>query len=293
MLYLAAILIFVGLLTIFSRKTSFKKGMSLFLAIGMVALILAGCSGSEDDLTKETPTKQEKKTPKLNIKAETAFTSAENGTVTITGKTKPNAELTLTPSGQAALTTTANDQGEFSFTLNDIQNDGTAVLTSNWEGQDKSKELTYTANETYVAKIEQEKKVAEAKRIEAEKKEQARVAEEQKKEAARVAEEARKTEEARKAEEKRVADAKAEQEKQAQAAEEARKQQEAEAARKKSAQAEVQPHSNEQGQMVYITATGKRYHFDPNCRGLNNSNGETQVTLSEAQSQGLTKCKFE
>ncbi|MBC1287172.1 hypothetical protein HB818_15530 [Listeria booriae] len=266
MLYLAAILIFVGLLTIFSRKTSFKKGMSLFLAIGMVALILAGCSGSEDDLTKETPTKQEKKTPKLNIKAETAFTSAENGTVTITGKTKPNAELTLTPSGQAALTTTANDQGEFSFTLNDIQNDGTAVLTSNWEGQDKSKELTYTANETYVAKIEQEKKVAEAKRIEAE--------------------------EARKAEEKRVADAKAEQERQAQAAEEARKQ-EAEAARKKSAQAEVQPHSNEQGQMVYITATGKRYHFDPNCRGLNNSNGETQVTLSEAQSQGLTKCKFE
>lgn len=287
MLYLAAILIFVGILTIFTRESSFKKGMSLFLAIGMVALILAGCGGSEDDLTKETPTQQEKKTPKLNIKTEKAFTSAENGTVTITGKTKPNAELTLTPSGQVALTTTANDQGEFSFTLNDIQNDGTAVLTSNWEGQDKSKELTYTANETYIAKIEQEKKVAEAKRIEAEKKEQARVAEEQKKEAARVAEEARK------AEEKRVADAKAEQERQAQAAEEARKKQEAEAARKKLAQVEEEQPSNEQGQMVYITATGKRYHFDPNCRGLNNSNGETQVTLAEAQSQGLTKCKWE
>ncbi|EAH1077538.1 hypothetical protein D4W76_08215, partial [Listeria monocytogenes] len=51
--------------------------------------------------------------------------------------------------------------------------------------------------------------------------------------------------------------------------------------------------SNEQGQMVYITATGKRYHYDQNCRGLNNSNGETAVTVAQAKAQGLTLCKFE
>ncbi|EUJ34683.1 hypothetical protein PWEIH_16798 [Listeria weihenstephanensis FSL R9-0317] len=100
-------------------------------------------------------------------------------------------------------------------------------------------------------------------------------------EAARVAEEARKVEE------KRVADAKAAEDAKNRA--NARAAAEAKEAEQKRQASEQQP----QGEMVYITATGKRYHYTQSCRGLNNSNGETQVTLSDAQSRGLTKCKFE
>lgn len=293
MIELAFICVFLGLLMLFARKKSFKKGMSLFLAIGIIGIILAGCGASSDELTKEdTPaTTQEVKTPKLILNSESTFESDENGTVTISGKTLPDAALTLVASGQPDQTATSDSNGNFSFEITEVPNDGSAVLTTTWKGQNKSKDITYQANPTYktkLAKVAQEKQVAEAKRIEAEKLEQARIAEAQRVEAARIAEENRK------AEEKRVADQEA-------AAEKARiaaaKQKEREAAEQREAaqrkQAEEQQPADNQGEMVYITATGKRYHFNQNCRGLNNSNGETQVTLSDAQSRGLTKCKFE
>ncbi|MBC1458703.1 carboxypeptidase-like regulatory domain-containing protein [Listeria newyorkensis] len=299
MIELAFICVFLGLLMLFARKKSFKKGMSLFLAIGIIGIILAGCGASSDELTKEdTPaTTQEDKTPKLILNSESTFESDENGTVTISGKTLPDAALTLVASSQpdqtdqTDQTATSDSNGNFSFEITEVPNDGSAVLTTTWKGQNKSKDVTYQANPTYkakVAKIEQEKQVAEAKRVEAEKLEQARIAEAQRVEAARIAEENKK------AEEKRVADQEAAAEK-ARIAAAAQKEREAaeqrEAAQRK--QAEEQQPADNQGEMVYVTATGKRYHFDQNCHGLNNSNGETQVTLSDAQSRGLTKCKFE
>ncbi|EUJ31480.1 hypothetical protein [Listeria cornellensis] len=292
MIELALSCVFIGLLMFFTKKKSFKKGISLFLAIGMVGIILAGCGATSDELTKadEPTTTQKAKMPKLVLKSESTFKSDENGTVTITGKTKPNAELTLVASGQPDQAATSDSDGNFSFEMTEVPYDGTAVLTTTWKGLNKSKDITYEANQTYkakVAKIEQEKQVAEAKRVEAEKQEQARIAEAQRVETARIAEENRK------AEEKRVADQKA-------AAEKARivaEQKEQAAAEQRKAeqrrQAKEQQPADDQGEMVYITATGKRYHFNQNCQGLNNSNGETQVTLSNAQSRGLTKCKFE
>ncbi|MBC1604402.1 hypothetical protein HCJ39_06715 [Listeria rocourtiae] len=292
MIELALICVFLGLLTFFAKKKSFKKGMSLFLTLSMVAFIIAGCEPTDDELTRDdTPTTtQEKKSPKLVLQAENVFKSDENGTVTISGKTKPDADLTLIASGHPDQVATSDTDGNFAFTLTEVPNDGTAVLTTSWKGQTESKDITYQANPTYktkLAKIEQEKKGAEAKRVEAEKKEQERIAEAERAEAARVAEEARKAEEKRAADERAAAErdrlAVAEKER---AAKEQRK---AEQRR----QAQEQQPADDQGKMVYITATGKRYHFDQNCRGLNNSNGETQVTLSEAKSRGLTKCKFE
>ena len=38
---------------------------------------------------------------------------------------------------------------------------------------------------------------------------------------------------------------------------------------------------------VYVTPTGKRYHYDPDCAGKN----ATPATLHEAQSRGLTPCQ--
>ena len=42
-----------------------------------------------------------------------------------------------------------------------------------------------------------------------------------------------------------------------------------------------------QGQMVWVTPTGKRYHYDGSCNG----GSYYQVTLTEAQARGLTPCK--
>lgn len=41
------------------------------------------------------------------------------------------------------------------------------------------------------------------------------------------------------------------------------------------------------GQSVYVTPTGKRYHYSPTCGGKNS----TASTLSAAQARGLAPCK--
>ena len=40
--------------------------------------------------------------------------------------------------------------------------------------------------------------------------------------------------------------------------------------------------------MVYVSATGSKYHYDPDCSGMNSPR---QVTISEARNMGLTACK--
>lgn len=74
------------------------------------------------------------------------------------------------------------------------------------------------------------------------------------------------------------------------AAEEAAAQKAAEeAAAQQAAQQQQQQNQQSQsnGRTVYITPTGKRYHYDNNC------NGGTYIpsTLAEAQAMGLTPCK--
>ncbi|AHI57234.1 hypothetical protein LIIV107777_12780 [Listeria ivanovii subsp. ivanovii] len=99
------------------------------------------------------------------------------------------------------------------------------------------------------------------------------------------------------AEEKKAQEAKVAAEKKAaqeRAATEKAKAAEAKQAEAKRAAAAAQPDtSNKQGETVYITATGSKYHYSQDCRGLNNSNGETAVTVDEAKAQGFTLCGFE
>lgn len=68
------------------------------------------------------------------------------------------------------------------------------------------------------------------------------------------------------------------------AAEEAAAQQ---AAQQSAQQQQQSQQSSSNGRTVYITPTGKRYHYDNNC------NGGTYIpsTLAEAQARGLTPCK--
>lgn len=76
------------------------------------------------------------------------------------------------------------------------------------------------------------------------------------------------------------------------AEEAAKKAAEEEAARKAAEEAAAQQQaqseaSESQGRTVYITPTGKRYHYDNNC------NGRTYIpsTMDEALAKGLTPCK--
>ena len=43
----------------------------------------------------------------------------------------------------------------------------------------------------------------------------------------------------------------------------------------------------EEGEMVYRTPTGKRYHYNPDCAGVN----RIESTVDESTSLGLTPCK--
>lgn len=47
------------------------------------------------------------------------------------------------------------------------------------------------------------------------------------------------------------------------------------------------------GNIVYITATGTKYHFNKNCRGLSNANAIYQTTLAAARADGFTLCGYE
>ena len=60
----------------------------------------------------------------------------------------------------------------------------------------------------------------------------------------------------------------------------------------KKATATVNIHA-QQPSHVYITKTGKRYHYKSNCRGLNNSKSTQRVTLKDAQKKKFTLCQFE
>lgn len=92
--------------------------------------------------------------------------------------------------------------------------------------------------------------------------------------------------EAEKAEQERIAAEQADQER-LEAEEKAKAEQEAatqQAATQETVQQQAQQQSN--SRTVYVTPTGKRYHYDDNCNG----GTYTPTTLDDAISRGLTPC---
>lgn len=47
------------------------------------------------------------------------------------------------------------------------------------------------------------------------------------------------------------------------------------------------------GQTAYTTATGSKYHLDPNCRGLSNANSVIQTTVDQEVANGHELCGYE
>lgn len=262
------------------RKRNWPRRKTQIVIISSILAIIIGIGiipTAEDKAATEEP-KQEEKTKTIETKprleAETTFTTDDEGTLIVEGKTNPGAVVALDLVDLPDAVTTADEDGAFRLSVNELDKAQDAVLSIAIDGQTKEQTLKLAVTPAYETKLAAK---AEEARVAAEKAEAERVERE------RVA-----------AEEKRAADAKVAAEKKAEEARVAAEKKAAEAKRASAERAAAQPsNSNEQGQMVYITATGKRYHYDQNCRGLNNSNGETAVTVSEAKAQGLTLCKFE
>lgn len=262
------------------RKRNWPRRKTQIVIISSILAIIIGIGiipAAEDEAATEEP-KQEEKTKTIEttplLEAETTFTTDDEGTLIVEGKTNPGAVVSLDLVELPDAVTTAGEDGAFRLSVNELDKAQDAVLSIVIDGKTKEQTLKLAVTPVYETKLAAK---AEATRVAAEKAEAERVERE------RVA-----------AEEKRAADAKVAAEKKAEEARVASEKKAAEAKRASAERAAAQPDtSNEQGQMVYITATGKKYHYDQNCRGLNNSNGETAVTVSAAKAQGLTLCKFE
>lgn len=278
LLFLVGIGVLIFGLVSFRRKNWPRKKTQIIIISSILAIIIGVgiIPTTDEEASTEEPTKQQEKTEKVDntpvLKAETTFTTDDEGTLVVEGKTNPGAEVTLDFVAIPDAVTTADENGALSLSVNELDKAQDAVLSIVIDGQTKEQTLKLALTPAYETKIAEK---AEAERVAAEKAEAERVAAEEKRAAdAKIAAE-KKAEEARVAAEKKAAEEKR-------------------VAAERSKAAAAQPDtSNEQGQMVYITATGKRYHYDQNCRGLNNSNGETAVTVAQAKAQGLTLCKFE
>ncbi|EAE8319961.1 hypothetical protein BOQ28_08950 [Listeria monocytogenes] len=293
LLFLVGIGVLIFGLVSFRRKNWPRKKTQIIIISSILAIIIGVgiIPTTDEEASTEEPTKQEEKTEKVDntpiLKAETTFTTDDEGTLVVEGKTNPGAEVTLDFVAIPDAVTTADENGAFNLSVNQLDKAQDAVLSIVIDGQTKEQTLKLALTPAYETKLTAK---AEAERVAAEKAEAERVAAE-KAEAERVERERVAAEEKRAADAKIAAEKKAEE---ARVAAEKKAAEEKRVAAERSKAAAAQPDtSNEQGQMVYITATGKRYHYDQNCRGLNNSNGETAVTVAQAKAQGLTLCKFE
>ncbi|MBC2154823.1 hypothetical protein [Listeria innocua] len=277
------------------RKKKWPRRKTQIVIISSILAIFIGSAivpSEKEEASTEKP-KQEEKTKKVTVepllKAEKTFKTTDDGAIVVEGKTNPGAEVTLDFIDNPDATATADEDGKFSLRVNELDRAQDAVLSITIDGKTKEQTLSLEMSPGYTKKLADK---AEAERVAAEKAEAERVERE------RVAAEEKRIADEKAAAEKRAADAKAAAEKAA-AEKKAAEAKRAEAKRAEAKRAEAKRSapkpdtSNKQGEMVYITATGKKYHYDQNCRGLNNSNGETAVTIAEAKSRNLSLCKFE
>lgn len=262
------------------RKRDWPRKKTQIIIISSILAIIIGVGiipNTNEEASTEKAIKQEEKMEKVDntpvLKAETTFTTNDEGTLVVEGKTNPGAKVTLDFVDIPDAVTTADENGAFSLSVSQLDKAQDAVLSIAIDGQTKEQTLQLALTPAYETKLAEK---AKAEQVAAEKAEAERIERE------RLA-----------AEEKRAADAKIAAEKKAEEARVAAEEKRVAAERSKAAAAAQPDTTNEQGQMVYVTATGKKYHYDQNCRGLNNSNGETAVTVAQAKARGLTLCKFE
>lgn len=123
------------------------------------------------------------------------------------------------------------------------------------------------------------------------KKQQAEQKKEQKRQQREQKEQQEKAEQAQRDQQEQQEEAQRQQ--QAQQAEQQKKQQQQVAAQQQQ-NTNSQSANNQNGRMVWIAPeSGRKYHYDPNCRGLNRANSKQQITEQQAIAEGYTLCKWE
>lgn len=194
LLFLVGIGVLIFGLVSFRRKNWPRKKTQIIIISSILAIIIGVgiIPTTDEEASTEEPTKQQGKTEKVDntpvLKAETTFTTDDEGTLVVEGKTNPGAEVTLDFVAIPDAVTTADENGAFSLSVNELDKAQDAVLSIVIDGQTKEQTLKLALTPAYETKIAEK---AEAERVAAEKAEAERVERE------RVA-----------AEEKRAADAK-------------------------------------------------------------------------------------
>ena len=243
------------------KYSNWKKAVKIIVSAFFVLCIIGYCNAPELE--------------SIAISADTMTIYDINEQIEIKQKVKPEG-YTISSS---AFETTGGKIKESKGAIYFVSNEpGTFKVYAKSSGA-KSNTLTFTIEDkTIVAeakkkadkkRAEEAKKKADKKRVEEAKKK----AEQERAEQERIAQE----QAAQQAEQERIA-----QEQAAQQAEQERIAQE-QAVQQQAAQ---QP----QEQMVWISATGDKYHSKPNC-GQMNPDTSYQMTLSEAQANGYEPCK--
>lgn len=183
LLFLVGIGVLIFGLVSFRRKNWPRKKTQIIIISSILAIIIGVgiIPTTDEEASTEEPTKQQEKTEKVDntpvLKAETTFTTDDEGTLVVEGKTNPGAEVTLDFVAIPDAVTTADENGAFSLSVNELDKAQDAVLSIVIDGQTKEQTLKLALTPAYETKIAEK---AEAERVAAEKAEAERVAAEEK-----------------------------------------------------------------------------------------------------------------
>ncbi|WP_163651857.1 DUF4198 domain-containing protein [Listeria sp. PSOL-1] len=260
-------------------KKQWKKTTPIVLLVICLAILSAcGTKNATEEVQADKKVTQKTESAKKNvtppkIESKDQFKSTNNGTVIIKGKTAPNAEVRVESKDFTAQKITTAKNGEFAFTIPAIKKAKVnATIYTKLGNKEDHQVISLVGNPTYKKTLA---KKVEDERLAKEKKTQ--LATETRKVAQNDQKQVKVQPSKKTTVKKTVVPSKKAQPK------------------PKPAKPKPKPTkpSQAQGSTVYITATGKKYHFSPNCRGLNHSNSKTKIKLKDAQSRGYTKCSFE
>lgn len=149
----------------FTKKQPNKRNRNISIAIIILSGIFIAVYPTDSKTAKtntEQPTESKTKDLKLDIAKD--FTSDDHGKVTITGKTTPNAQVTI-GMGIVGDKTTADNSGKFTLNYSlEEKKDDTLSINSSLDGKSTSTKVTVKLNDVALASLaEKEKQESESK----------------------------------------------------------------------------------------------------------------------------------
>lgn len=170
LLFLVGIGVLIFGLVSFRRKNWPRKKTQIIIISSILAIIIGVgiIPTTDEEASTEEPTKQQEKTEKVDntpvLKAETTFTTDDEGTLVVEGKTNPGAEVTLDFVAIPDAVTTADENGAFSLSVNELDKAQDAVLSIVIDGQTKEQTLKLALTLLTKQKLQKKLKQSELQR---------------------------------------------------------------------------------------------------------------------------------